>query len=162
MPLLHRTEDVDRCLFPTNDLNVFCVVFTLIAPDNTSALWNQIETFSSDLKRHFRHDFIHSGICLKTCEEELNKLSEIERDELFVNEFPWKIGRKWYDDGTTFKDTIEYRELYGRKMNQCVNLWLRSNYNLSGTSKIHFCNTNKDVAEYGAFFSHFYMKIIKL
>lgn len=94
MPLLHRTEDIDRCLFSTEDYNVLCIVFTIIKPDNTSELWNQIEVFSDDVKRHYRHDFIHAGMCLKTCEQQLSELTELERDRLFVEEFPWKIGRK--------------------------------------------------------------------
>lgn len=94
MPLLHRTEDIDRCLFSTEDYNVLCIVFTIIKPDNTSELWNQIEVFSDDVKRHYRHDFIHAGMCLKTCEQQLSELTELERDRLFVEEFPWKFGRK--------------------------------------------------------------------
>uniref|UniRef100_A0A336LJU7 CSON009735 protein n=1 Tax=Culicoides sonorensis TaxID=179676 RepID=A0A336LJU7_CULSO len=144
MPLLHRTGDIDRCLYSTEDFNVNCVMFTIIKPDNTSKLWHQIEDYSNDYKKHYRHDFVHSAICLKECEEQLSNLSESERDDLFVEEFPWITGQKWYDDGTKFQNTTVYRELYGRKMNQCVNLWLKENYNLTGTSMIYFCNTNRD------------------
>ncbi|XP_063709178.1 uncharacterized protein LOC134837721 [Culicoides brevitarsis] len=143
MPPLHHTENLRRCLHETEDYNVFCVVFTIIKPDN-SALWHQIEVFSDDVKRHFRHDFVHSGICLRTCERQLAGLTDLERDALFVEEFPWKTGQKWYDNSTFFKNRTSHREAYGRQMNQCVNLWLKQNYNLSGSSIIHFCNTNRD------------------
>lgn len=43
-----------------------------------------------------------------------------------------------------FNGTPEYREKYGRIVNQCINLYLRNNFNLSGYTEIIYCTTNKE------------------
>lgn len=43
-----------------------------------------------------------------------------------------------------FNGTPEYRKLHGKLVNQCINLYLRENYNLTGYSEILYCTTNQE------------------
>lgn len=40
------------------------------------------------------------------------------------------------------RNTFEYRVMYGKLINQCINYELRLRYNLSGYSEIESCSTN--------------------
>lgn len=39
-------------------------------------------------------------------------------------------------------NVTEYQKNYGKVLNQCINIWLRENYNLSAHTKIQFCIDN--------------------
>lgn len=88
MPPMHRQDDFERCLWSRKELSTYCTVSTLIKPDKSNAVWNQIEEFSSKKKIHFSHDVLFSGQCLSVCEKRLSKLSEEEREDLYVTPFP--------------------------------------------------------------------------
>lgn len=92
MPLLHHNDDFRKCMHKNLDgYNVQCVANIIIKPDNSSPLWQYIEEFSSDRKRHFAHDIIASGLCISECERKLSKLSPEQLDDLYVPEFPYRV-----------------------------------------------------------------------
>uniref|UniRef100_A0A336LKH3 CSON009729 protein n=1 Tax=Culicoides sonorensis TaxID=179676 RepID=A0A336LKH3_CULSO len=145
MPPMYHLDDYESCLFSTDKFSIFCVVHAIIKPDNSSSVYNQVIEFSSDTKKHFAHDLLYIGHCLKKCEKDLEKLSEGEMEDLYVEPFPWRLNRKWYETRNVYENTSLYRKLYDRKLNQCSNLWLRQNYNLSLQSTIEFCSTNQEI-----------------
>jgi len=138
MPPIHHHDDFIRCMHPKHrGYAIFCDVHSIIKPDNTSELWNYIEEFTSDYKRHFAHDQINTGFCVELCEKKIGKLSPQEQEALYVPEFPWR--EKYIYDDSNFENVTENRKNHGKLLNQCFNLWLRENYNLTGYSVIQFC-----------------------
>lgn len=93
MPPMHRQDDFERCLWSKRELATYCTVATLVKPDETNAVWNQIEEFSSKTKIHFSHDLIFSGQCLSECQKRMSAFTEEELVELYVEEFPYRFNR---------------------------------------------------------------------
>lgn len=87
MPPINRVEEFHKCMYSTEGQSVYCVVRTAIKPDLSSDLWQQIETFSNDTKRHYRHDVLTTGFCLNHCSGELGRLSDTEQAGLLVEKF---------------------------------------------------------------------------
>lgn len=75
MPQLNRVDQFHKCMYETENLAVYCVVRTAIKPDTNSSYWQQIESFSNDTKRHYRHDILTTGLCLTRCDTELKSLN---------------------------------------------------------------------------------------
>lgn len=94
LPPLHRQVDYGKCLYGTEAFNIYCDLKTLIKPNNYSETWRLIETYSNDIKRHYAHDLIQSGLCLSNCRQQLEGLSSEELDSLYVAPFEWRLGRK--------------------------------------------------------------------
>lgn len=89
MPQLQRVDQFVKCMYETESLSIYCVVRTAIKPDATSAYWQQIESFSNDTKRHYRHDILTTGLCLRRCEAELKTLNASFLELLHAeNDFP--------------------------------------------------------------------------
>lgn len=88
MPQLNRVDQFHKCMYETESLAVYCVVRTAIKPDASSEYWQQIERFSNDTKRHYRHDILTTGLCLTRCEAELKTLNASFRETLHAeNDF---------------------------------------------------------------------------
>lgn len=87
MPPIGRVEEFHKCMYSTENLAVYCIVRTAIKPDSSSDLWRQIEIFSNDTKRHFRHDILQAGLCLNNCEAQLKTLNASVLESLNVEEF---------------------------------------------------------------------------
>lgn len=94
MPPMYNFDDYEQCLVKSDDFGIFCIVHAVIKPDNESSLYKQVIEFSNDTKKHFNHDLLYYGYCLDKCEESLKHLSEEEREELYVEPFPWRLQRK--------------------------------------------------------------------
>ncbi|XP_063697615.1 uncharacterized protein LOC134828568 [Culicoides brevitarsis] len=152
MPPLHRQDDYERCLWSTEELSTYCTVSTIIKPDPSNAIWNQIEEYSKKTKIHFAHDVLFSGQCLSECQKMLSELSEDEREELYVDAFPHT--RKFTYDITAYKNGTLYRKMYDKIFNQCENLWLRKNWNLTGYSTVLWCTTNQEFDHYETDYLH--------
>lgn len=56
----------------------------------------------------------------------------------------------------------EYRKNYDRLANQCNNLWLRKNYNLSAYSTIQYCTANNDAETYQYNYLHLLFLVLLL
>uniref|UniRef100_A0A336LPF5 CSON008452 protein n=1 Tax=Culicoides sonorensis TaxID=179676 RepID=A0A336LPF5_CULSO len=145
MPQLQRAEQFHKCMFETENLAVYCVVRTAIKPDPSSELWQQIESFSNDTKRHYRHDMLTTGLCLTRCELELKALNASILESLEA-ENDFQINYKYTLDSRLFKDIELYNAQYGELINKCLNLYLMK-YNLKGYSTPILCETNKQMNE---------------
>lgn len=89
MPQLNRVDQFHKCMYETESLAVYCVVRTVIKPDANSENWQQIESFSNDTKRHYRHDILTTGLCLTRCEAELKTYNASFLELLHAeNDFP--------------------------------------------------------------------------
>lgn len=86
MPPLNFFEDYDECMGVHGSGATYCYVQTIITPDKSSDIYQQIETFSSLKKQHFRHDKLTRGICIDSCEKLLDDLN-ITGNELYVPKF---------------------------------------------------------------------------
>uniref|UniRef100_A0A336LWS6 CSON006904 protein n=1 Tax=Culicoides sonorensis TaxID=179676 RepID=A0A336LWS6_CULSO len=154
MPPMYRQHNFEKCLWSKKEFSIYCTTVTVIKPDKTSEVWNQIEEFSSKKKIHFAHDIIGNGICLWECENELSSLTKEKRESLYVEEFPWRENRSFTYDITAYENSKLYNQKYGKTLNQCENLWLRKNYNLSGYTLINWCTTNKEYDHYETDYLH--------
>uniref|UniRef100_A0A336KT86 CSON015541 protein n=1 Tax=Culicoides sonorensis TaxID=179676 RepID=A0A336KT86_CULSO len=142
MPPLVNGDNFDKCLEGSHDLRVFCAVTTFIKPDKSNFVWNIIEKYSNDTKRNYRHDIVRSGLCISRCEEELKNLDESYLESLKGDYFD--VNYQYSLKNGTFKDVELYRNEYGTLVDQCLNNYLRNEYNLSSFSQIIYCTTNQE------------------
>lgn len=47
-------------------------------------------------------------------------------------------------DITVFNNASVFRKTYNRLANQCINLWLKENYNLTAYTTVQFCSDNHE------------------
>ena len=114
MPKLWQMDDYDECLEspgPGEPPGVYCGLSVVLKPNNRSELWKLIEVlsyssrtflsiqanailllsfqeFSSDYKRHYNHQVLKWGVCIKRCQKAIEKLLPAERNALTVEPFP--------------------------------------------------------------------------
>ena len=142
MPKLFSYEDYDKCVDETDNEPPYCLVRTIIKPENSSKLWQFIEKFSNDTKRHFRHNNLDKGICVNRCKKLVATLSNETRESLLVNRFPIDFAYTFKDEW--YKDSKEYKEKYEELINICVNYELKRDYNLTAYSSIELCKRRND------------------
>lgn len=87
MPVLNRFDNYHECLGTYGDEAVYCVADTFTKPDESSELYKLIVKYSSDTKKHYRHDNLVRGLCVNTCKEKIAKLG-YEAEKYFVEKFP--------------------------------------------------------------------------
>lgn len=81
MPPIYQFDDYDKCL--SVNPSTYCIVYAEIEPNHFSQLWNQIDIYSKDINRHFRHDRLHFGVCIERCKILLESLTVFERQQLY-------------------------------------------------------------------------------
>ncbi|XP_055379396.1 nose resistant to fluoxetine protein 6-like [Condylostylus longicornis] len=146
-PPLHEYDYYERCFYENpSKLSTYCMTDIQVIPNNQSELWRNIEEFNEDNLRHFRHDKMFYGICIEWCENMLKDLSGSEREQLYNGLLPNKKLVD-YNDDLYFKED-ENRKKYNKIVNQCLNFKFQKQYNLSVTSYIKYCDTNKDKIEF--------------
>lgn len=75
MPPQYSGDDYVRCMIEGDDA-LWCTAWNIIKPNRSNPIWNVIERYSNDTKRHFRHDLVQSSTCIKWCEKQLEGLDE--------------------------------------------------------------------------------------
>ncbi|XP_041769695.1 nose resistant to fluoxetine protein 6-like [Anopheles merus] len=145
MPKLWQMDDYDECLeSPGSDEapGVYCGLSVVLKPNNRSELWKLIEEFSSDYKRHYNHQVLKRGVCIRRCTKAIEKLSPAERNALTVEPFPIDVRYK-FNDGI-LKDIPTYRAAYQDVVEICVNKELNDTYGLVGHTEILSCDKSTD------------------
>uniref|UniRef100_A0A8D8L8R5 Nose resistant to fluoxetine protein 6 n=6 Tax=Culex pipiens TaxID=7175 RepID=A0A8D8L8R5_CULPI len=138
MPKLFAYDDYDECFNGYSSLDpMYCVVRSVIKPNNRSDLWNLIEIFSNDTYRHFRHNHLDRGICVERCRRALVGLQNDTLQQLYVDKF--QIDFAYIMEPAAFENGAKDRSTYGQLINVCVNHELNRSHNLSAYSEIEYC-----------------------
>lgn len=87
MPPVYRFDDFEQCMGIYEDKALYCVANTFIKPDATSELYGKIREFSQNKKQYFRHDKLQRGICINTCQKNLQRMKQAS-EKYFVENFP--------------------------------------------------------------------------
>lgn len=95
MPMLYRFDDYEQCMGFYEDEALYCVVNAFIKPDPSSDVYKFIQEFSSNQKQHFRHDKLHRGLCVNSCERILQKMGK-NAENYFVKKFPMNTKVSWF------------------------------------------------------------------
>uniref|UniRef100_A0A182R4K0 Acyltransferase 3 domain-containing protein n=1 Tax=Anopheles funestus TaxID=62324 RepID=A0A182R4K0_ANOFN len=145
MPKLWQMDDYDECLQssgPNEPAGVYCTSAVVLKPDNRSELWRLIEEFSSDYKRHYNHQVLKWGVCVKKCQKAIENLSPQARKGLTVEKFPIDVRYK-FEDGILENAAID-REVYADVVEICINKELNATYGLVAYTEILTCDKSSD------------------
>ncbi|XP_035784915.1 nose resistant to fluoxetine protein 6-like [Anopheles albimanus] len=142
MPRIYEYDEYDPCVAHAErhaapDDAAYCVARTVIKPDQESSLWRQIELFTNDTKRHFRHDHLDRGFCVHRCRQLLDSLDNETAESLFVDKFD--IPFPYIIRSDAFSDAAADQLRYGKLINICQNYALRKRYNLTAYTEIEYC-----------------------
>ncbi|KAJ6641727.1 Nose resistant to fluoxetine protein 6 [Pseudolycoriella hygida] len=143
MPPLYEMDDYDRCMeeFP-NLSNVYCYTRTQIKPNATSALWLYIQSFSSNAKRHFRHDRLNRGICMNWCKAKVKNFDKHTQRDYYVKHFDNDTEITY--DPNSVPNALISKGKYDKMINICVNYKLKKQFALMAYSEVEYCVTNED------------------
>ncbi|XP_058123498.1 uncharacterized protein LOC131294658 [Anopheles ziemanni] len=124
MPPLFHYESVTDC-FERYSTSLYCVVKTVVQPNQSSEIWRTIEKISK-LPSYHEHSLLDRGLCVDSCIRLVDGLgpetaSFLATDPITVNPY--------------------YQQRYGKVLNICVNYHLRERYNLTGYSELERCVT---------------------
>lgn len=67
MPKLYELDDINECKGKFEKNWTYCIVNFQINNDTKSDIFDYIMKFSSESKRHLRHDKLIRGVCLNSC-----------------------------------------------------------------------------------------------
>lgn len=90
MPPQYYSADYTRCMIEGDD-SLWCATYTIIKPNRSNPIWNTIEKYSNDTKRHFRHDLLQTGICINWCLEKLRQMDNETLASLYVEPFDFGV-----------------------------------------------------------------------
>lgn len=101
-----------------------------------------LQKYSADYKRMFRHDRLTRGICMDWCRKRMKTFSTRTRMSYYIDNF--ENDTSIYQDPNTHTHALIDRGRYYRYATQCVNYELKNQYGLVAQSQIRYCVTNKD------------------
>ncbi|XP_037888711.1 nose resistant to fluoxetine protein 6-like [Glossina fuscipes] len=139
MPPIYQFDDYDKCL--SINPSAYCVVYAEIEPNHSSQLWNQIDIYSKDINRHFRHDRLHFGVCVERCKSLLESLTVFERQQLYDR----RIGKNEITEfqAALFKDETPRYSAFQEMLGKCLNYDFTIKYNLTLKTNIDYCDSNE-------------------
>ncbi|EAT32977.1 AAEL014766-PA [Aedes aegypti] len=142
MPRLSEADDYDQCMeeAPSGQIAAYCVARVVLRPDNSSELWNLIENFSKNWKRHYNHALLDRAVCMEDCKRLVRRLPNATRKALRVEKFA--IDFPYIFDPTVYQDAEKDRDRYGELLDICVNYKLNESYRLRAYTEIEVCNKN--------------------
>ena len=145
MPNLYNFDNFEMCLGSFNRRSPFCIVNSVIVPNSSSTLYDEIRNFSRNAKQHLRHDKLQYGICLHSCLAILDKLGG-ESQNYFIDQH--QIDSKAYSiyNDIKYPKAEHDRKLFNDAINKCVNIQLVEYFNLKAFSSIEYC-LHPDVSE---------------
>ncbi|XP_037044343.1 nose resistant to fluoxetine protein 6-like [Bradysia coprophila] len=143
MPPIFELEDYDLCMeeFP-NHKNIYCYTRTQIKPNEKSELWLYMQSFSSNVKRHFRHDRLNRGICMNWCIPKVKSFARSTQREYYVERFDNNSEITY--DPNSIQNALSSKVKYDKEINICVNYKLKKQYGLMAYSEVEYCLTNAD------------------
>lgn len=102
MPKLYGMDDFDQCMEREGNLSVYCIARITIKPDESLDLWNYIEEFSRNRKKHFRHDRLQRGVCINRCKELMHPFAYSTQMSYFQPEFEFEdeVRQNFYRQST--------------------------------------------------------------
>ncbi|KFB48583.1 hypothetical protein ZHAS_00016569 [Anopheles sinensis] len=138
MPPLFHYENVTNC-FERYSNSLYCVVKTVVQPNDSSEIWRTIEKVSK-LPSYHEHSQLDRGMCVESCVRLVNGLdpetaSLLATDPIKVN--PYHL-LSIPSENTSLS---QYQQRYGKILNICVNYHLRERYNMIGYSELERCVT---------------------
>lgn len=110
MPAQYKMDDYTKCMIESDE-SLWCATYSIIKPNRSNPVWNIIERYSNDTKRHFRHDLLQTGmihefilsflevrlihnesllltgVCIKWCLERLKQYDNETLASLYVEPF---------------------------------------------------------------------------
>lgn len=89
MPKLYLMDDYDLCMDKDN-LTIYCITTVIIKPNATLELWDYIDQFSRNRKKHFRHDRLQRGVCVNKCQVLLEDMDQDTLEDLYQPEFEYE------------------------------------------------------------------------
>ncbi|EDV59773.2 uncharacterized protein Dere_GG10791 [Drosophila erecta] len=141
MPPLYYLDDYDLCL--DNHSGTYCLVYVEILPNASSALWHQIDQVSQDSKHRFRHDRVFRGVCLESCKQSINDLSEFteyEEEEILDKELI-----SYYNKVHRRESNSDRALLYKEVVNSCLNYNFGEKFSLRSRNHIEYCVSASDM-----------------
>ncbi|XP_058835520.1 nose resistant to fluoxetine protein 6-like [Topomyia yanbarensis] len=138
MPALFQYESIEGCL-RSNPAGVFCVVKSVVKPDDRSLIWRTIEKYSQ-YPYQYQHSVLTRGICLEQCEELVKTLTDRQRVQFLQAKFD--VEYRYIINDWMLPNIHNYRHQYGRLVNICQNYRMRTKYNISVYSELEHCTTN--------------------
>jgi hypothetical protein len=137
MPDIFAYDDFDKCMALSADRvsPAFCVVNSILKPNNSSDLYKFIEKFSTKEKQHFRHDKLNRGICVRDC---IDLVEKIGNDSEFFYTDGFHTDSKLTLDFIAYPFKVTDRSKLNRILNICVNYNLKT-YNLRAFSEVEYC-----------------------
>ncbi|XP_055315466.1 nose resistant to fluoxetine protein 6-like [Sitodiplosis mosellana] len=147
MPVMSRMDDYDKCFLDIKPGTkaTYCMITSLIKPNESSEIWQIVSKYSSDRKRMYRHDRLTRGICMDWCKKQMNYFDYDTRKTYYIDNF--------YNDTDIYKDpnfhtrALVDRARYYQYATECVNYELKKQYGLMAQSQIRYCITNKDTVQ---------------
>ncbi|XP_055844030.1 nose resistant to fluoxetine protein 6-like [Episyrphus balteatus] len=140
MPPLYILDDYDACL-ETENKATYCLAIGEIVPNDTSELWQQIETFSSETKLHFQHNYLYFGVCLDSCQQAINNLNSSSKENLYTGNIKNTELIEYFSEIN--KEDSEARFQNEKIINTCINYNFEKKYNLQTRSFLEYCVTNE-------------------
>ncbi|XP_053686957.1 nose resistant to fluoxetine protein 6-like [Sabethes cyaneus] len=141
MPPLFMYESFEGCL-RSNPEGVFCIVKSVLKPNNHSSLWRTVEKYSK-YPYQYQHSVLTRGICLQQCEDLVKALSGQQREQFLQPKFD--VNYKYIINDWLLPKIDYYRQRYGITVNICQNYRMHLNYNLSAFTEIEHCTTNSTI-----------------
>uniref|UniRef100_A0A336LMG7 Protein HGH1 homolog n=1 Tax=Culicoides sonorensis TaxID=179676 RepID=A0A336LMG7_CULSO len=145
MPPLYAVDDYDQCMNEFKENAQYCVTNIILQGNTNENLWNQIESFSSQEKYHFRHDILRYGFCMNRIRQILNETS-IQHKRISVNENPFTGNIRFKQLGKTLNrfnfdvnDENDLESYVGHKF--------ETEYGLKAFSNVSFCISNDNKNE---------------
>ncbi|XP_062542684.1 nose resistant to fluoxetine protein 6-like isoform X2 [Armigeres subalbatus] len=144
MPRITEADDYDQCMeeAPAGQIAAYCLVRVVLRPDNSSELWQLIEGFSKNWKRHYNHALLDRGVCMENCKRLVKRLSNATQQALRVEKFP--IDFPYIFDPSVYQDSNKDRERYGELLDICINYQLNETYRLRAYTEIEVCSRNDE------------------
>ncbi|XP_021697289.1 nose resistant to fluoxetine protein 6 [Aedes aegypti] len=141
MPALYQYDSIESCLRSHPD-GVFCVVKSVVKPDDRSEIWRTIKKYSK-YPYQYQHDVLTRGVCIGLCEELVKTFDDRERAQYLQSKFD--INFRYIINDWLLPNISHYRQRYGSLVNMCLNYRLQSTHNLSVYSEIEHCTSSATV-----------------
>ncbi|XP_055533129.1 O-acyltransferase like protein-like [Wyeomyia smithii] len=141
MPALIQYESYEKCM-ESKPSATFCVVKTVVKPDNTSDVWRIIEKYSKHLYQ-YRHSVLTRGVCVENCEKLVSDLNESQRKQFNQKEFD--VDFQYITNDWLLPNISAFRQQHGSVINICQNYKLQTEYGLSAFSKIEHCTNSATI-----------------
>ncbi|XP_063697878.1 nose resistant to fluoxetine protein 6-like [Culicoides brevitarsis] len=132
-------DDYTRCMIEGDD-SMWCATYSIIKPNRSNEVWNIIEKYSNDTKRHYRHDLLQTGVCIKWCLDKLKNYDNETLKSLYVE--PFDFGDQYHSDFTLYYNSTQYKEKYDYYVSICKNLELMEEFGLQAHAGITYCYTD--------------------